>query len=162
MGKKLKHGSGSRHARGRRGRSAASRSGFSFTQTSRSRRREHVFICMFYPSAALNPTHSDRKVRSVAGRAAARAPRPGLSAATRPRNFGRSRRVRTYTATPRINNRHAARRTPPAVRRTPHAALDAALAESPDDRAPRCTRATRPSAASAFRTPFRKRTRDYL
>lgn len=37
-------------------------------RTSRSRRREHVFICMFYPSAALNPTHPDRKVRSAARR----------------------------------------------------------------------------------------------
>lgn len=40
-------------------------------RTSRSRRREHVFICMFYPSAALNPTHPDRKVRSAARRARA-------------------------------------------------------------------------------------------
>ncbi|XP_038222633.1 runt-related transcription factor 1-like [Zerene cesonia] len=39
--------------------------------TSRSRRREHVFICMFYPSAALNPTHPDRKVRYAARRARA-------------------------------------------------------------------------------------------
>ncbi|CAH0725658.1 unnamed protein product, partial [Brenthis ino] len=38
-------------------------------RTSRSRRREHVFICMFYPSAALNPAHPDRKVRSAARRA---------------------------------------------------------------------------------------------
>ncbi|KAL4711478.1 hypothetical protein ACJJTC_000494 [Scirpophaga incertulas] len=48
-------------------------------RTSRSRRREHVFICMFYPSAALNPTHPDRKVRSAARRAravaASRSPR---------------------------------------------------------------------------------------
>lgn len=40
-------------------------------RTSHSRRREHVFICMFYPSAALNPTHPDRKVRSTARRARA-------------------------------------------------------------------------------------------
>lgn len=49
-------------------------------RTSRSRRREHVFICMFYPSAALNPTHPDRKVRSAARRArvvaASRSPPP--------------------------------------------------------------------------------------
>lgn len=71
---------------------------------SRSRRREHVFICMFYPSAALNPTHPDRKVRSAARRA--RAPSPPLArrrrcrraAPTHPRNFVRSRRARTYAA----------------------------------------------------------------
>lgn len=70
-------------------------------RTSRSRRREHVFICMFYPSAALNPTHPDRKVRSAARRARAVAasrspPRLPRSAPTRPRNFVRSRRARTY------------------------------------------------------------------
>ncbi|CAF4810856.1 unnamed protein product [Pieris macdunnoughi] len=43
-------------------------------RTSRSRRREHVFICMFYPSAALNPTHPDRKVRSAARRARVASP----------------------------------------------------------------------------------------
>lgn len=60
-----------------RKRRAPSRSLRCARSISRSRRREHVFICMFYPSAALNPTHPDRKVRSAARRA--RAPSPPLS-----------------------------------------------------------------------------------
>lgn len=83
------------------GAAAPSRSLRRACRISHSRRREHVFICMFYPSAALNPTHPDRKVRSAARRARAVAASRSPPAPTRARNFGRSRRARTYV---RINS----------------------------------------------------------
>lgn len=57
-----------------------------YCRSSRSRRREHVFICMFYPSAALNPTHPDRKVRSATRRARAVAASRSPPATTVPRS----------------------------------------------------------------------------
>lgn len=95
-------------------------------RTSRSRRREHVFICMFYPSAALNPTHSDRKVRSAP---AAPAPSPPL-ARRRRRRCREHRLVRETLSevdgrgrTPRINSD----RTPHRIAtREPHASRSTA------------------------------------
>lgn len=65
---------------------APSRLHHCYRRISRSRRREHVFICMFYPSAALNPTHPDRKVRSTARRARAVAASRSPPATTVPRS----------------------------------------------------------------------------
>ncbi|CAG4952378.1 unnamed protein product [Colias eurytheme] len=72
--------------------------------TSRSRRREHVFICMFYPSAALNPTHPDRKVRYAARRA--RAVAASLAAAAESHRLARETlsEVDERGRTPRINS----------------------------------------------------------
>ncbi|CAG9564620.1 unnamed protein product [Danaus chrysippus] len=113
--------------------------------TSRSRRREHVFICMFYPSAALNPTHPDRKVRSAARRAravaASRSPPPLLTRETLSEVDGRGRtdvrRVLIATATDPAGIgtsekffRHARGRTPCSGKNRPLASL-ASLAHPP-------------------------------